>query len=127
MQLSGKSCKLDPLPFSIFIKLLDCILLFLHLTLNTSLRNGVLPASEKLAFFMPILKKSGLDPYPVSHYNPVSNRLFVLKLIEHLACRQIIIIIIIKTLFRLGHVQKAKSLSGPAESTYVIYATCRYN
>ena len=38
-----------------------------------------------------------------------------------------IIIIIIKTLFRLGHFQKAKSLSGPVEDTHTIHTTCKYN
>ena len=39
----------------------------------------------------------------------------------------IIIITITKPLFKLEHIQKAKSLSGPAKSTHTIYATGRHN
>ena len=54
------------------------------------MREGILPDSEKLALVTPIVKKTGLDINCVSNYRPISNLTFLSKLIEHLACRQLI-------------------------------------
>ena len=80
---------LGPLPYSLLAMVLDDILPFLQLTCNTSLRDGVLPDCEKLAYITPILKKSGLDADCASNYRPVSNLSFLSKLIEHLVCHQL--------------------------------------
>ena len=89
MQLPNKSCTLDPLPHSLLAMVLDDILPFLQLTCNTSLRDGVLPDCEKLAYVTSILKKSGLDANCTSNYRPVSNLSFLSKLIERRVCRQL--------------------------------------
>ena len=62
---------------------------FLQLTCNTSLRDGVLPDCEKLAYVTPNLKKLGLDADCTSNYRPVFNLSFLSKLIERLVCRQL--------------------------------------
>ena len=51
---------------------------------------GTLPDSEKLAHITPIVKKAGLDINCASNYRPISNLTFLSKLIERLACRQLI-------------------------------------
>lgn len=89
MQSPGKSCDLDPLPFSLFMTSLNDILPFLHLVCNSSLSSGVLPECEKAAVITPILKKPGLDIDSTSSYRPVSNLTFLSKLVERLASRQL--------------------------------------
>ena len=61
MHSQNKSYMLDPLPYSLLATVLEDILPLLHIICNTSLRDGVLPNCEKLAYIIPFLKKSGLD------------------------------------------------------------------
>ena len=68
---------------------LDNFLPFLQSTCNTSLRDGVLPDCENLAYVTPILKKSGLNADCALNYRPVFNLSFSSKLIERLVCRQL--------------------------------------
>ena len=89
LQSPAKSCSLDPLPHSLFIASLDNILPLLTLICNNSLRNGEPRASEKSAAITPIVKKSGLDPDCASNYRPISNLMFLTKLIERVVCQQL--------------------------------------
>ena len=89
LQSPAKLCLLEPLPHSLFIAPLDNILPLLTLICNNSLRNGELPASEKLATITPIVKKSGLDPDCASNYRPISNLTFSSKFIECVVCQQL--------------------------------------
>jgi hypothetical protein len=89
IQSPGKSCDLDPLPYSLLMTSLSDILPFLCLVCNSSLSSGVLPECEKVAIITPILKKPGLDTDCTSSYRPVSNLTFLSKLVERLVCRQL--------------------------------------
>jgi hypothetical protein len=55
---------------------------------NASLREGILPASQKSAIITPILKKAGLDVDDVKSYRPISNLTFVSKVIERIVVDQ---------------------------------------
>ena len=82
IQSPGKSCDLDPIPYSLLMTSLGDILPFLCLVCNSSLSSGVLPECEKAAIITPILKKPGLDTDCTSSYRPVSNLTFLSKLLE---------------------------------------------
>ena len=51
---------------------------------------GVVPDCGKLAVIIPIVKKLGLNPDCTSSYRPVSNLIFLSKLVERLVCGQLI-------------------------------------
>ena len=44
------------------LRAIDILLSFLTLLCNTSLREGVLPSSQKRSIITPIIKQPGLDP-----------------------------------------------------------------
>ena len=82
------SCRLDPLPFSLFK---DCILELLPILtkiINLSLSTGSFPDHLKEACVLPLLKKPGLDPENLANYRPISNLRFTSKLIERAAMSQ---------------------------------------
>jgi hypothetical protein len=60
----------------------------------------------KLALKTPLLKKNDLDPDVLSNYRPVSNLLFLSKLLERLAAKQL-----------LNHLE-LRSLFVPVQSAY---------
>ena len=90
VQSPQKSCTLDPPSHQLLMTSLNSILPLLHIICNRSLFEGTLPDSEKLALVTPIVKKAGLDINCASNYRPISNLTFLSKLIERLACRQLI-------------------------------------
>ena len=55
-----KTCQLDPLPTDVLLESVDVLLPFITAMCNASLREGVLPASQKAAIFSPVVQKSGL-------------------------------------------------------------------
>jgi len=56
---------------------------------NASLREGVLPTSQKAAIITPIVKKSDLDPGEPQSYRPISNLTFMSKVIERIVAEQL--------------------------------------
>ena len=56
---------------------------------NASLREGLLPISQKAAIITPIVKKSGLDPDEPQSYRPISNLTFMSKIIERIVAEQL--------------------------------------
>jgi len=53
-----------------------------------SLREGVLPVSQKTAIVTPAVKKPGLDPDEPQSYRPMSNLTFMSKIIERIVAEQ---------------------------------------
>ena len=84
-----KSCELDPIPTFLLLEFLDDLLPFLHMACNSSLSTGVLPTTQKRAIVTPVPKKHGLDVDALSSYRPISNLLFLSKVIEKLVARQL--------------------------------------
>ena len=79
--LSSATSQLDTLPSSLFKFVLHLISTDVHI-INTSLQTGTFPRSLKTAVVKPLLKKRNLDCSVLSSYRPISNLLFIGKLIE---------------------------------------------
>ena len=67
-----KTCMTDPLPTDVLLEMIDTVLPFITTMCNTSLREGILPASQKAAIITPILKKAGIDVDDMKSYRPIS-------------------------------------------------------
>ena len=78
----------DPLPAKLLKSILDDILPYLCSLINKSLTEGSMD-SIKQSLIIPLLKKSGLDPELLSNYRPVSNLVFVSKLIERVVLNRL--------------------------------------
>lgn len=90
MESPTKSCPLDPIPTFILKELVDTLLPFVTATINASLREGRLPASQKHAVVTPLLKKVGLDADELKNYRPVSNLTFLSKLVERVVASRLV-------------------------------------
>ena len=100
-----KSCPSDPIPTNLLKLCIDEIVPILTQILNGSLTEGVFPESFKEATITPLLKKAGLD-LTLSNYRPVSNLLFLSKLIERAVADQLV------------HHISANGLHDPLQSAY---------
>ena len=78
----------DPLPARLLKSILDDILPFLCILVNKSLTEGSMD-SVKQSLIIPLLKKPVLDHELLSNYRPVSNLLFVSKLIERVVLKRL--------------------------------------
>ena len=83
------SCKLDPLPSSVFTNCIPELLPVLTKIINLSLSTGHFPQLFKEACVLPLLKKPNLDPETLANYRPISNLRFVSKLIERSVSTQL--------------------------------------
>jgi len=86
----SKSSNLDPLPTDILRQFLPELLPYIPKMCNASLRNGTLPMSQRCATVIPRLKKAGADRANISMYRPISNLMFMSKVVERLVCRQLV-------------------------------------
>lgn len=86
---TGYKCSpADPLPSSIFKEHSEMLLPILVQLVNSSLESGNFDGL-KLADIAPLLKGCSLDPNILSNYRPVSNLLFVGKVIERVVLRRL--------------------------------------
>ena len=76
-----KSCEGDAIPTSLLKEILPTVAPSLAKIINISLENGIFAASWKVAIIRPLLKKVGLDLVS-SNYRPVSNLVFLSKVLE---------------------------------------------
>ena len=83
------SCKLDPLPSSLFKDCISELLPILTNIINLSLSSGSFPDHLKEACVRPLLNKPGLDPEKLANYRPISNLRFTSMLIERAAMSQL--------------------------------------
>ena len=88
MQMSKKSCALDPMPTHLLLKCTDILLPIFTKLINLSLGNGQFPSSWKVALVRPLLKKPGLELSP-NNLRPVNNLQYISKLVEGAATQQI--------------------------------------
>ena len=86
LEFPVKTCALDPLPSHLFQELIDDLLPFISIM---SIKEGYLPASQKFALVIPVIKKPSLDPDVESNYRPISNLTLISKVIERLISRRI--------------------------------------
>jgi len=80
---------LDPLPTDVLLESINIILPFISTMCNASLRERILPTSQKAAIITPILKKVNLDVDDVKSFRPISNLTFISKVIERIVAEQI--------------------------------------
>ena len=71
----------DPLPGTIFKDIIEDLLPYLCDLVNKSLKTGSVDG-VKDCVIIPLLKKSGIDPETLNNYRPVTNEVFVSKLVE---------------------------------------------
>jgi len=90
MASSSKTCALDPVPMFLLKEMIDPLLPSLTAMVNASLREGYLSASQKCAVITPVLKKVSLNKLDLKNYRPISNLTFVYKVVEKIACEQLI-------------------------------------
>ena len=83
-----KSCELDPIPTFLLQELLDVLLPLFTMLCNRSIRDGVLPPSQKRSILIPVLKGDGLDAANPVNYRPIANVSFLSNIIAHRLPRQ---------------------------------------
>ena len=84
-----KSCSLDPMPTFLIREFVDLLTPYVTAIVNSSLSQGRLPDSHKLAIVSPRLKKPGLDSADMANFRPVSNLSFLSKVVERAVARQL--------------------------------------
>ena len=78
----SKSCCLDPLPASLFKDCFPVLLPTITRMVNLSLTTGFMPDALKIASLSPTLKKPTADFKRFTNFRPISNLIFISKLIE---------------------------------------------
>ena len=84
-----KSCESDAIPTSLLKEILPAVAPSLTKIINISLEHGIFVAAWKIAIIRPLLKKVGLDLIS-SNYRPVSNLVFLSKVLEKAVLEQFI-------------------------------------
>ncbi|KAF7245550.1 hypothetical protein EYD10_08337 [Varanus komodoensis] len=88
-QVRPTTCLLDPCPSWLINNTKHGIGTWILEVVNTSLREGWVPAPLKEAVVRPILKKTSLDPEMATNYRPVANILFLGKALEWVVAGQL--------------------------------------
>ena len=88
MSLETKSCESDILPTFFLKNHLDKLLSSLTNRVNLSVQNVIFADQWKLAILRPFIKKLNSD-LVISNYRPVSNILFMAKVVEKVALTQL--------------------------------------
>ena len=84
----SKSCELDTLPISLLKEYLDVTAPALRDLVNKSMKSSIMSTNLKDALLQPLLKKMGLVLIP-KNFRPVSNLIYLSKLIERVIHAQI--------------------------------------
>ena len=87
---SSKSCCLDPVPSSVFVKHLDLLVPVITNIVNLSLKSSTMSSSLKEAVLYPLLKKSSLDHELYANFRPVSNLRLLTKVTEKVVATRLI-------------------------------------
>ena len=97
--MSPKSCELDAIPSLLLKWLVTDLAPILTKLVNTSLTSGVFAIDWKTLIIRPLLKKLGLELL-LANYRPVSNLLFISKLVEKCHWNNLSNIVMIKILYQ---------------------------
>ena len=84
-----KSCMLDPIPTSLSKQCLNNLVSLITVIVNASLPAGIVPEQFKQALGTPHLKKPRLDLNDMKNFRPVSNLLFISKILEKVVLTQL--------------------------------------
>ena len=85
----SKSCSLDVLPTWLLKTTLPATLPTVVRIVNTSLVNSEFPQAFKIASVTPLLKKTSLDQNVLNNYRPISNLVFIGKVIEKVVLKRL--------------------------------------
>ena len=85
----SKSCGLDPIPMSLVKECADILINPITKIVNYSIKEGSFPNCFKMAHVTPLHKKPSLDRNSLKNYRPVSNLIFISKLIEKVVSNQL--------------------------------------
>ena len=85
-----KSCDLDPIPGSIMKDCFTTVRPLITKIVNLSMESGRLPTDLKVASVKPLLKKQALSSDEFKNFTPISNLLFLSKIIEKCVAKQLI-------------------------------------
>lgn len=80
--LNSSTCCLDVIPTSFLKTIFISLVKQPTLIVNTSLQSGIFPKALKTAVIKPLPKKNNLDANVLNNYRPISNLLFLGKVIE---------------------------------------------
>ncbi len=83
------TCLLDPVPTKLLKELFPLAEEPLLNIINSSLSLGHVPKPFKLAVIKPLIKKPKLDPCELAKYRPISNLLFMSKILEIVVSAQL--------------------------------------
>ena len=89
MKLNTKSCEMDIIPTHVLKEILRSLISEITFLVNVSLNTGIYAEQWKIAIVRPLLKKVGLDLIS-KNYRPVSNLMFLAKLVEAAALDQLL-------------------------------------
>ena len=78
----NKSCSLDPIPTWLTKKCIDVLAPLIMEIVNLSLSTGKMPDDYENAVLIPLLKKISLDQEIFNNFKPISNLVYISKLIE---------------------------------------------
>src|SRR5664279_4333002 len=84
-KVPSKHCRLDPVPTWLVKQVSSVIAPVITNMCNASFDQRVLPASQKKAITVPLLKKPTLDSSDLNSFRPISNLSFVSKIVERVA------------------------------------------
>ena len=79
---ASKSCALDPITTDLVKACIETTAPLITNIVNASLQSGLFPTACKQALVTPLLKKHGMDNEVLSNYRPVSNIMFLSKVLE---------------------------------------------
>ena len=82
---------LDPIPTSVLYDCSDELIPIVTSIINKSLSSGIVPHYFKHALVKPLLKKASLDHNCLKHYQPVSNLLFLSKVLKRIVLKQFLL------------------------------------
>ena len=87
-QLKTTTCCLDILPTNFLKNVFSSLAPDVLQIINKSLQSGQFPQALKTAVIKPLLKKTNLDASVISNYRPISNLLFLGKILERIVFQQ---------------------------------------
>lgn len=85
----NKTCFLDIIPTWVLRYCIDPLLPAITIIANEILSYGM-PSSYKHAIVTPLIKKASLNPNELNNYRPVSNLVFLSKVVERLVSKRIV-------------------------------------
>uniref|UniRef100_A0AAY3ZXB8 Reverse transcriptase domain-containing protein n=1 Tax=Denticeps clupeoides TaxID=299321 RepID=A0AAY3ZXB8_9TELE len=83
------TCALDPTPTRLLKQIAPNVINSILKIVNSSLSTGHVPSSFKVAVIRPLIKKPDLDRSQLSNYRPISNLLFISKILEKVVAQQL--------------------------------------